>query len=144
MVSSEILRRVALVRTDLSEEPGASFIRVTRIGELGTTQAATSNRRTLRIVLILFLRSVRRFLHEPHGVTSQKTQFFMFVFCPYILFRMHVLLSSRHDHTSECNWTRILKMHSQFNTKITKRIRRENRRHHDRIKYIWSSYIRVK
>jgi hypothetical protein len=29
-------------------EPGASFIRVTRIGELGTTQAANSNRRTLR------------------------------------------------------------------------------------------------
>jgi hypothetical protein len=36
------LRRVALVRTDVSEEPSASFIRVTRIGELGTTQAATS------------------------------------------------------------------------------------------------------
>jgi hypothetical protein len=39
---------VALVRTDVSEEPGASFIRVTKIGALGTTQAATSNRRTLR------------------------------------------------------------------------------------------------
>jgi hypothetical protein len=37
---------VALVRTDVSEEPSASFIRVTRIGELGTTLAATSNRRT--------------------------------------------------------------------------------------------------
>jgi hypothetical protein len=43
-----LLRRVALVRTDVSEEPGASFIRVIKIGELGTTQAATSNRRTLR------------------------------------------------------------------------------------------------
>jgi hypothetical protein len=43
-----MLRRLALVRTDVSEEPGASFIRVTRICELGTTQAATSNRRTLR------------------------------------------------------------------------------------------------
>jgi hypothetical protein len=43
-----MLRRVALVRTDLSEELSASFIRVTRIGELGTTQAATSNRLTLR------------------------------------------------------------------------------------------------
>jgi hypothetical protein len=43
MVSSGLLRRVALVRTDVSEEPGASFIRVTKIGELGRTQAATSN-----------------------------------------------------------------------------------------------------
>jgi hypothetical protein len=43
-----MLRRVALVRTNVSEEPSASFIRATRIGELGTTQAATSNRRTLR------------------------------------------------------------------------------------------------
>jgi hypothetical protein len=42
-----MLRSVALVRTYISEEPGASFIRVIRIGELGTTQAATSNRRTL-------------------------------------------------------------------------------------------------
>jgi hypothetical protein len=49
MVSSRMLRRVALVRTDVSEELSASFIRVTRIGKLGTTLAVTSNRRTLRI-----------------------------------------------------------------------------------------------
>jgi hypothetical protein len=48
MVSSEMLRRVALVRTDVSEELSASFIRVTRIGELGTPLALTSNRRTRR------------------------------------------------------------------------------------------------
>jgi hypothetical protein len=48
MVSSGMLRRVALVRTYVSEEPSASFIRVTRICELETTLAATSNRRTLR------------------------------------------------------------------------------------------------
>jgi DNA-binding TFAR19-related protein (PDSD5 family) len=41
-----MLRRVALVRTDVSEELSASLIRVTRIGELGTTLVATSNRRT--------------------------------------------------------------------------------------------------
>jgi hypothetical protein len=43
-----MLRRVALVRTDVWEELSASFIRVTRIGELGTTPAVTSNRRKLR------------------------------------------------------------------------------------------------
>jgi hypothetical protein len=48
MVSSGMLGRVTLVRTDVSEEPSASFIRVTRIRELGTTLAATNNRRTLR------------------------------------------------------------------------------------------------
>jgi hypothetical protein len=44
-----MLHLVALVRTDVSEEPSASFIRVRRVGEL----------------------------QEPHGVTSQKTPFFM-------------------------------------------------------------------
>jgi hypothetical protein len=34
--------RVALVRTDVSEELSASFIKVTRISELGTTLAVTS------------------------------------------------------------------------------------------------------
>jgi hypothetical protein len=100
MVSSGMLRRVALVRTDVSEKPSASSIRVTRIGELGTKLAAT--RTDERCV---FLRSVRRLLvaacvipsssilvtlmkealgcsetsvlQEPHGVTSQKTQFFI-------------------------------------------------------------------
>jgi hypothetical protein len=42
-----MLRRVALVRIDVSQELSASFIRVTRIGELGTTLAVTRNRRTL-------------------------------------------------------------------------------------------------
>jgi hypothetical protein len=41
-VSSGMLRSVALVRTDVSEELSASFIRMTRIGELGTTLAVTS------------------------------------------------------------------------------------------------------
>jgi hypothetical protein len=63
---------VALVRTDVSEEPGASFIRGTKIGELGTTQAATSNRRTLRKNTTVFLRSVRR-LTPFFIVTAVKT-----------------------------------------------------------------------
>jgi hypothetical protein len=66
-----MLRRVALVRSDVSEEPSASFIRVSRIGELGTTLAATSNRHTLQRNTTWY------FLQEPHGVTSQKTPFFI-------------------------------------------------------------------
>jgi hypothetical protein len=46
MASSEMLLRVALVRTDVSEEHSASFIRVIGIGEVGTTLAVTSNRNT--------------------------------------------------------------------------------------------------
>jgi hypothetical protein len=41
MASYGMLRHVALVRTDVSEEGSASFIMVTRIGELGTTLAVT-------------------------------------------------------------------------------------------------------
>jgi hypothetical protein len=51
MPSSGMLRRVALVRADILEEPSVS-IRVTRIGELGTTLAATSNRRSVRPLLV--------------------------------------------------------------------------------------------
>jgi hypothetical protein len=59
-----MLRRVALVRTGVSEERSVSIIRVTRIGELGTTLAVTSNRRKL------FLRSVRRLLVTANAVPS--------------------------------------------------------------------------
>jgi hypothetical protein len=48
MLSSGMLRRVALVRTDVSEELSASFIRVTRVGELETTLAVTSNWRSYK------------------------------------------------------------------------------------------------
>jgi hypothetical protein len=47
-VSSGMLRCVGLVRTDVSEELCASFIRVTRIGEQGATLAVTRSRRKLR------------------------------------------------------------------------------------------------
>jgi hypothetical protein len=57
-----MLRRVVLVRTDVSEELRPSFIRVTRIGELGTTLAVTSNRSKLR--------SVRRLLVTASVVPS--------------------------------------------------------------------------
>jgi hypothetical protein len=44
MASSGMLRHVALVRTEVSDERSASsIIRVTRLSELGTTLAVTSN-----------------------------------------------------------------------------------------------------
>jgi hypothetical protein len=56
MPSSGLLRLVAFVRTDVSGERSASLIRLTRIGELGTTAAVTSNRRT-ELALMEALRS---------------------------------------------------------------------------------------
>jgi hypothetical protein len=68
MPSSGMLRRVALVRTDFSEEFSVSIIRLTRIGELGTTLAVTSNRCTLRY--FKFLRRVHRLLVMANVVPS--------------------------------------------------------------------------
>jgi hypothetical protein len=70
MASSGMLRRVALVRTDVSEEHSAPFIRVTRIGEFGTTLVLTSNRR-----ILVFLRSVRRLLVTASVVPSSPILF---------------------------------------------------------------------
>jgi hypothetical protein len=47
MVSSWMLRRVVLGRTDVSEEIRASFTRVIRVVDLATTLAITNNRRKL-------------------------------------------------------------------------------------------------
>jgi hypothetical protein len=86
-----MLRHVAVVRTNVSEELSASFIRVTRIGELGTTLAVTSDRRKLRrntkcdrkllwilhsefhssfLSHLVFLRSMRRLLVTASVVPS--------------------------------------------------------------------------
>jgi hypothetical protein len=56
MLSSGMLSPVAFVRIDVSEKLSASIIRVTRIGELGTTLAVTSKTHGTKT----FLRSVRR------------------------------------------------------------------------------------
>jgi hypothetical protein len=50
MASSGMLSRVALVRTDVTEERIASIIRVRVLGELGTTLAITNNGSTQRTV----------------------------------------------------------------------------------------------
>jgi hypothetical protein len=63
MASSEMLRRVALVRTDVSWELSAFIIRVTRIDELGT--GLTSEEWCLLGC------------YAVYGVTTQKTPFFI-------------------------------------------------------------------
>jgi hypothetical protein len=52
MAYSRMLSRVALVITDVSEELSTSFIRVTIIGEIGTTLAVTSNGSSVRGLLV--------------------------------------------------------------------------------------------
>jgi hypothetical protein len=46
---------MALVRTDVSEERSAAIIRVTRISELGTTLAITSNVVTSSLILVTLM-----------------------------------------------------------------------------------------
>jgi hypothetical protein len=57
-----MLCRVTLVRTDVSKERSASFIRVTRIGELGTKLVFLSGEVFIKHSHIVFLRSLRRLL----------------------------------------------------------------------------------
>jgi hypothetical protein len=67
-------RRVAPVRTDVSEELSAFFIRVTRIGDLGTTPAEIIHRRTLR-------RNTRRNIPEDailHNHRHENLKFYIF------------------------------------------------------------------
>jgi hypothetical protein len=64
MASSGMLRCVALVRTDFLEELSVSFIRVTRIGELGTMLVTDARCKEI------FLPSVRQLLHTVHLKTG--------------------------------------------------------------------------
>jgi hypothetical protein len=69
-----------LLRTDVSEDLSASITRVTRVGELGTTLAVTSNRRTLqRSIFSVLTRATRRnipedgILHRIHNVSEARS-----------------------------------------------------------------------
>jgi hypothetical protein len=65
-----MLCRVALVRTNVSEERSASIIRVTKIIELGTTLAVTSNRCKLRRNIVVHSIRVHSISSQPPSVVS--------------------------------------------------------------------------
>jgi hypothetical protein len=77
MPSSKMLHCVALVRTDVLEELSASTIRVTRISELGTMLAITSNRPQRACRMLLWLNSCSHcffFLSGWSGTKSTSTE----------------------------------------------------------------------
>jgi hypothetical protein len=105
-----ILRRLALIRTDVSTERIASIIKVIRIGDPGTTLAVTTvflrsvlrllvaaNVPSSRILFPLMMEVIvppeRRCLQERQGVTSQKAAFFIVIAMkpPSLTMLCHVL-----------------------------------------------------
>jgi hypothetical protein len=87
MAASGMLRRVDLVKTDVSEELSASFIRVTRIGELETTILVTLMKEALRsFETSVFTRFTRPNIledailhsHRRENLKSQITLFFYY------------------------------------------------------------------
>jgi hypothetical protein len=74
MVSSGMLRHVALVRTDVSEELNA----VLSLCQLLITASVVPSSKILVTLMKKVLVPPKcRILQEPNGVTSQKTQFFI-------------------------------------------------------------------
>jgi hypothetical protein len=64
--------RVAYVRTYVSEERITSAIRVTRIGEIGTTLAATNNWSVLRKIQLIVTANANIFLWKVDSYKSHR------------------------------------------------------------------------
>jgi hypothetical protein len=88
MMSSGMLRRVALVGTDVSEDRSASIIRVTIIGALGTTLVVAINPPTLRRNTA----PKRRLLQESNGVNILKDGILQLGICTLLLHRLGNIL----------------------------------------------------
>jgi hypothetical protein len=88
-----MLRRVALVITDVSEEPSASIIRVTRIDEQGTLAV------TVLSAHLVFLRSVHRLRVTANVVPRSPI---------LVTLMMEVLRSSETSVITGATWRNIL------------------------------------
>jgi hypothetical protein len=95
MPSSGMLRHVALVRSGVSEEPSTSFIRVTRIGDLGTALAITRNRRMHECIL-----SFVEVTREGYGLVIR---FIYFLHVAITINTTTIVISYTLQFTTECS-----------------------------------------
>jgi hypothetical protein len=79
MASSGMLRRVALVKTDVSQELTASLIRLSVRRVLVTANVFPTSPILVTLMMEALRSSIRRLLQTPHCVKFQKTAFFIVV-----------------------------------------------------------------
>jgi hypothetical protein len=116
-----MLRRVILVRTDVSEESSASIIRVKRIDDLGTTLEVTTNRcklrRNISYKTSVLTKAILRNIPEDGILYSQHREnlktYLLRISCKQTFYSSHSVLTRENVLplllNSLCLWFTILK-----------------------------------
>jgi hypothetical protein len=97
-----MLSRVALVRTDVSEEFRTSIIGVTRISEERLLLVTVNDVPSSPIIVTLMV-EVLSSSETPHGVTSQKTPFFIGTTLAVTSNRRRVRRNTKRERKPVCN-----------------------------------------